>query len=242
MKKAFTLALFVLSVNILFAEVKYTFVDEIVSGFPFYVDIDEDGDNDFSFGRNAAYDIVVIGLKNTSYFVADANDVPKAYDDGSPLGTYQWASDTGLLSANVGSGGFFRGVSKYLLVKFNNTSGQTFYAWFYLSVNNSNILKVESYAYQDVPGQTIVPGDYTGINDLSATPHLLAHLANGDIVFTDTRSFDRVVVYSLEGKQLLQISQPEQSRRYPLDINSQMVIVAVYNGNRYVASAKYYNW
>ena len=241
MKKVLTLALFALSVNLLFAEVKYTYVDEIVAGFPLDIDIDGDGDNDFSFGRNAAFDLVVIGLKNTSYFVADANNIPKAYDAGSPLGSYQWASDTGLLAANVGSAGFFKNEYKYLMVKFNNTSGQTFYAWFYLSVNNSNILTVISYAYQDVAGQTIEAGDFTGINDLSATPHLLAALVNNDIVFTDTRSFNKAVVFGIDGRKLLEIDHPEQSRRYPLDVYNQMVVVAVYNGNRFVASAKYYN-
>lgn len=235
MRKLYTSIISILFVTSGFATMHVSYPhDQIYSG-PLYYDLDLDGDNDFSFDYNGgSYSYDVISSKNTSNFAADAGNNPKGYTAGAGMGTYHWQTGTGHLKTGSSVGQFVSG-DKYLMVQFQNTSGTTFYAWFFITNDGT---EVSSYGWEDVANQTVTPGQTSGIEDLTGTV-VSSTISNGFVSFTDCGNFDKAVVYTIEGKQLANIEKPVAMQNYAVGTRTGLLVIAFYRREQMLASAKY---
>jgi hypothetical protein len=169
MKKTITLFSMLLLFNLSRATIHYTYVNEVIPRFS-YCDMDNNDDNDFYFYFDANMSTYFIqSLLPASYFAADAQNRAKAYSLASGMGTYTWYSGTSDLT-------FFTLNTKYLMVKFSNGIN-TYYGWFLINSNtgSTGAKFVVSYAYNDVPNQTLTPGEgeLTGVEDVPSNTFII---------------------------------------------------------------------
>jgi hypothetical protein len=220
MKKFYTtLTLVSILFNISQATIHYTQVYEYAYPTARFYDIDLDGDNDFSFTSGNS-DYVVEGLKPTCFYAAEgtSGSKPKAYQQGAAMGTYHWYNGIGSLILNSGN---FNGVSKYLMIKFNDTNNNTYYGWVLLiSSNGGGSLMIKEYAYQDTPNQTIIAGEVEtlSIEDFSVNA-INVFVQNGTIQLSQTGNYS-AVLSNLNGQQILSVA----------DVTNQMDVSALPRG------------
>lgn len=232
MKKIYTvLFLVAMLFNASYATIHYSYVYEDFYFNTRYYDLDLDGDNDFSFAFNSGQSASLVHCeKNSSYYAADGNNKPKAYSDGSALGTYTWINIDGDLS-------YYMGAQKYLAVKFSDGTN-TYYGWFL--IDYQSYPKVVSYAWNDVPNQTITMGDMgvTSIGEIDNSNFAFSFIDN-TIVFNNTAAYNKVAVYNLQGQTISEIEKPAQGQQYPIQANG-IVLVAFYQNGTLVSTTKQY--
>lgn len=239
MKKIFTLVFALLLLHLSYGTIHYVTVDESVNNAPRSYDLDLDGDNDFTFEYfSNPYADSILCLKPTSFFAADGVNAPKAYQGGAGFGTYHWQSGGGLVCNGGGQTGNFASAYKYLMVKFSDGT-HTFYGWFYLNTTFGYLI-IESYAWQDVPDQTITAGETggTGIVETVNASSAISALSANHISFENCKGFDQVAVYNVEGKMLSEIIAPVASHNYALDEKG-ILIIGFFKRGKLVGSGKY---
>lgn len=207
------------------ATIRYTSLLENFYVNDVYIDMDLDGDDDFAFYYGGG-DHVVSCLKPTSYFAANTFDEPKAYSEGAQLGTFQWVSTNGGLN-------LFDGTDKFLMVKFNDTSGNTYYGWFRI-VDAGTQYYLSGFAYEDVPGQSILPGatGSTGIYDMTVTGLRVYTNESGFVSFTNCADVDMVTVQTIDGRMVATIKHPIEHTPYPIASNGVLVFTMMRDNQR----------
>jgi len=152
------------------AEVIYTPAKiSVTSPHGLVLDLNHDGTNDFFLGfKGSSYisSLWVNGL-NSGNQVAELNSSPVALPRGIRIGP-EWKFGKSAAMA-VDSYGYLRGAWAYVThhclgLKFN-VNGQDYYGWAEFSVIRSGVLikaTLEGYAYNNVPGQTILTGQTSG--------------------------------------------------------------------------------
>jgi len=231
MKTHFTIIAFLTIAINTFAAMRVTQVNEYVTNSPRYYDMDADGDNDFSFTLDFQYyEAFVECSKPTSYIAADgaSGNYAKAYVEGAGMGTYHWEPNSGFLFDLDNVDGFFLNTTKYLMVKFSDGTN-TYYGWFLLSNSSSNFYIV-SYGYNDTPNTTVFPGEgeTLGISEADKTKFALAALTAKSVAFNDCSSFDKVMVYTADGKTIAEINRPEALQTYMLNNEHRNVLLIAY--------------
>lgn len=177
-----------------------------------YVDLDLDGDDDFGLG-NYAGDYGAGCPKSTSFMAVDGLQKIKAYSNGATgLGTYSWYN--GLASLD-----YFLSTSKYMAVKFNNGSN-THYGWIHVEYY-AGYLYIMGYAYEDVPNQPLNPSNkgVTAIHSLPTITYGVNLLGSQHIAFENCSDFDRVLIHTMDGRQVTEIRQPTANHSYFVGTN-----------------------
>jgi hypothetical protein len=235
-KKIYTLffALFFLA-SISQATIRYTDKYEEFYYTDRYCDIDLDGDDDFWFEYyNGDYE--VHNSKPTSYFAVDGNLMPKAYASGSGMGTHTWQNNQG----SLGRLDYFLGSDKYLSVRFNS-GNNVYYGWVHI-YEYVNHLYIGGYAYNDVPNQPITPGDRgaTAIEPISSSAFALMQNTSNTISFSDCSAYDKVSVYTVDGKLVNEINHPVALQNYALDKPNSIVVVAFFKKDELLYTTKHF--
>jgi len=207
------------------ATIHYTNVIENFYVNNVYIDVDLDGDDDFAFYHNGSGHGVSC-LKPSSYFAANTFDEPKAYSEGAGMGTFQWVSTNGSLY-------LFDGTDKFLMLKFNDTSGNTYYGWARI-VDAGTQFYLNGYAYEDVPGQPILPGATvsTGIQDQTTSDLRVFSSESGAVSFTNCADLNMVTAQTIDGHTVATIHRPIENTPYQMHSHGMFVFTVVRNNQR----------
>lgn len=207
-------------------------------------DLDLDGDDDFSFTFLSVYHIFEVHCsKSTSKYAATgtSGSDPKAYSEGAGLGTYHWSGGTGTLADEDGNGNF-ADANKYLMVKFSD-GANTYYGWLLVGYfTSSTYPHVLNYAYNDIPGAAIEAGQLesgVGIEEFNKATFSLSQINQHSIAFKDCNEYDKVSVYSTEGKLLAEIKNPTPLETYSLNQNDKVMLVAFFRRDQLLFTSKY---
>ena len=168
MKKLYSTLFFVsLLFTISKATIHYVSVDQTVGGTGRSYDMDFDGSTDFYFECGTSCN--VHSPVSTSLFANEGTNgtLPKAYAIGEVMDTFNWHVGSGMLEGPGSTGNFFNVINKYLMVKFSDGT-HTYYGWFLISDYFLN-LSIISYAYSDVPGEILSPGQTTTLGHQETT-------------------------------------------------------------------------
>jgi hypothetical protein len=210
--------------------------DYIYTNPTLYYDIDQDGDNDFSFVKSGGAYIITC-LKSTSKFAADSTNTPKSYANGAAWGTYHWQTGVGTLYNPVNSTGLFGNAAGFLMVQFQNTAGHIFYGWFYIANSGET---VSGYAYDNTPNSVVQPGQtFSGIGEVSKASLPVTKVSNGFISFKDCGDIDQVSVYAFDGRKLIDIENPVEMQSYQVSATGQIVVIAYYRHGELLGTSKY---
>lgn len=246
MKKLYTLFALSLLASSLSATIHYTYVHEDVIGTDRYYDMDLDGDDDFRFEFNAGSgEVTVNPIKSTSSFAAEGQfgPFPKAYVKGAGMGTYHWWDAEGrmayvYLGTGGGSGNFYN-TNKYLQVQFSDGIN-VLHGWFEI-LCDQNHFYIESFAYSDVPNQTITAGqtDPTFVPTINPEWFTLAPHAAGHVAFKNCDMFDKVLVTSVDGRLVGEIINPQAFHNYQLVSPQSILVLTFYRKNELVYGMQY---
>jgi len=246
MNKASVLFIVSLLVNNISAAIHYTYVgDQVNSSSARYYDVDLDGDNDFHFTEvdlspsTSSVSYHVNSTKPSSFYAAATSDsLPKAYAFGAGLGTYQWQNEAGLLFSPTG--GYFTSNTKYLMVKFSDGSN-AHYGWFEIRTS-AWIIVIESFAYSDVPDEIIAAGetDPTVIQNINQPSFNLVKLDQHQIAFQNCEGYDKVSVYTLEGKTVTEITHPIAFQNYSIEQANGILMVAFFRNEKLLYSTRHF--
>jgi hypothetical protein len=241
MQKLLPFLLSMLALNSSYATIHYHYVLDRLTDDPIY-DIDLDGDDDFQFTKYNSSTYYVECLKATSYFAAEETTYyPKGYQEGAGMGTFNWHYSTQGTLISSSSGNFTANSDKYLMVKFKS-GGFTYYGWVRLFYQTGEMY-VHSYAYSDVNNETISPGQQsaTGIEETDPTLFSVLRLNNYQVAFNNCTQFDKVSIYTLEGKQVAAIDNPQAYQNYPVrSTGGNLLYIAYFKEEKLMYSAKYF--
>ena len=245
MKRLFNLAAcLIFSVNT-FATVQYTYVNEnVIQGSLRSYDLDLDGDDDFSFEEDTYYGEINCS-KETSEYAGETSSPywPKAYSQGSGLGTFSWINDSGARIA--GSYANFNYATKYIMVRFRNANNQLFYGWILVEGSAGTRewdIRIVSYAYNDVLGQSLAPGQTTaptGIESFDASA-LSTTFTDGSVSFDGLDKVDEIRIHSVDGRHAATINKPISNQAYGIRSIGNVLVVSFFRKEELLTSIKYF--
>jgi hypothetical protein len=206
-------------------------------GTPFFLDIDNNGVNDYriTVAANSPFTMEITGLNGNNMIETDGNGIAIALNDGAPVGNNSFENSVKIYE-HPGTGYYFQlSVSKFLGLRFQ-VNGNTHFGYFNVvpyygsCCPEANFtLALYTYGYETVPNQSITAGaEPTSVRNILAPEDFIVRVINRNIEVTSTVTINRLELIDITGK-ILRINSPKQ---LSLDISGlprQVYFLTAYN-------------